>query len=269
MTESDKAERLSADPKGSDAADPREPDGTRGIVRPVHDLPFPPIGYAYGETRGRYLEPHAATLVMNRYLKLSLLGVSLVAMALVGLNVRTVHTFRNFKPLVIRIDEVGRATAVDYSGFAYTPQAPELKYFLVQFVTMHDSRMRATVRQQYAESLYFLDGRLADATIDANKKSGAIERFLTGSSDEIEVQVKNVTLEDLRQAPYRATVEFDRVYLAAATRTEIKRETYVAHVVFVVKDQVENARIPINPLGLTIVYFREDQAFVTNAGRVP
>ena len=26
--------------------------------------------------------------------------------------------------------------------------------------------------------------------------------------------------------------------------------------------QVENARIPINPLGLTITYFREDQAFV-------
>ena len=27
-------------------------------------------------------------------------------------------------------------------------------------------------------------------------------------------------------------------------------------------DQVDNARIPINPLGLTITYFREDQAFV-------
>ena len=32
--------------------------------------------------------------------------------------------------------------------------------------------------------------------------------------------------------------------------------------VFVIKDQVDNARIPINPLGLTITYFREDQAFV-------
>src|SRR2546422_1044098 len=82
------------------------------------------------------------------------------------------------------------------------PPAPELKYFLVQFVTMHDSRMRATVRRQYTESLYFLDGRLADAKMEANKKSGAIERFLTGSSEEIEVHVKNVTLEDLRQAPY-------------------------------------------------------------------
>ena len=45
--------------------------------------------------------------------------------------------------------------------------------------------------------------------------------------------MKNVTLEDLRQPPYRATVEFDKVYVSAGTRTELKRETYVAHVVFV------------------------------------
>jgi hypothetical protein len=29
----------------------------------------------------------------------------------------------------------------------------------------------------------------------------------------------------------------------------------------VVKDHVPNALIPVNPLGLTITYFREDQAF--------
>jgi type IV secretory pathway TrbF-like protein len=123
------------------------------------------------------------------------------------------------------------------------------------------------VRQQYAESRYFLDGRLADATIEANKKRGTIERFLTDGSDEIEVHVKNVTLEDLRQPPYRATVEFEKTYVSAGTRTEQKRETYVAHLVFVRQDQVDNARIPINPLGLTITYFREDQAFVNEAGR--
>jgi hypothetical protein len=31
--------------------------------------------------------------------------------------------------------------------------------------------------------------------------------------------------------------------------------------VFTVKDRVTNAMIPVNPLGLTITYFREDQAF--------
>jgi type IV secretion system protein VirB5 len=226
---------------------------------------LPPPGYEYGEARRRYVEQYGSTLVMNTYLQLAVLGLALVAIGLVVLNLHTQRTFRQFKPLVIRIDDVGRATAVNYASLTYTPQAPELKYFLVQFVTKHYSRMRATVRQQYAESLYFLDGRLADATIEANKKTGTIERFLTSGTEEIDVHVKNVTLEDLRQPPYRATVEFDQVWLSPATHSEVRRETYVAHLVFVMDDHVENARIPINPLGLTITYFRDDQAFVTPA----
>lgn len=127
-------------------------------------------------------------------------------------------------------------------------------------MTKHYSRLRATVRQQYAESFYFLDGHLADATIEANRKAGTIERFLTSGTEEVDVRVKNVTLEDLPQPPYRATVDFDQVYLSSATRAEVRRDTYIAQIVFVVQD-VDNARIPINPLGLTITYFREDQAF--------
>ena len=224
-------------------------------------LTLPPTGYEYGEARRRYVEQYGSTLVMNTYLEVALLCLSLVVVGLIVLNLRTQRTVQNFKPLVIRIDEVGRAAAVNYAALTYAPQAPELKYFLIQFVTRHYSRMRATVRQQYAESLYFLDGRLADATIEVNKKSGTIERFLIAGTEEIDVHVKNVTLEDLRQPPFRATVDFDKVYLSPATRAEVRRETYVAHVAFVMDDHVDNARIPINPLGLTITYFREDQAF--------
>jgi hypothetical protein len=141
---------------------------------------------------------------------------------------------------VIRIDEVGRAAAVNYATSPTRRKRPN-SYFLIQFVTRHYSRMRVTVRQQYAESLYFLEGRLADATIESNKKSGLIERFLTSGNEEIDVHVKNVTLEDLRQPPYRATVDFDKVFLSPATRTEARRETYIAHVVFVLDDKVDNA----------------------------
>ena len=222
---------------------------------------LPPTGYEYGPARRKYIEEYGSTLVMNAYLRIALLCLSLVVVGLIVLTLRVQRAAQELKPLVIRIDDVGRATAVTYASLAYTPQAPELKYFLIQFVTAHYSRMRATVRQQYAESLYFLDGRLADAVMEANKKSASIERFLVSGGEEIEVKVRNVTLDDLRQPPYRATVEFEKVYLSQATRTEARREAYVAHLVFVLKDQVDNARIPINPLGLTITYFREDQAF--------
>jgi type IV secretion system protein VirB5 len=131
----------------------------------------------------------------------------------------------------------------------------------MQFVQEHYGRMRATLKENYARSLYFLDGRLADAVIEANKKSKAIETFLAGQDAEIEIRIDNVAIEDLRKPPYRATVDFEKVFSNPADHQEMRREKYIANFVFIVKDQVPNAMIPVNPLGLTITYFREDQAF--------
>src|SRR6202163_5081928 len=116
------------------------------------DLVLPPTGYEYGEARRRYVEQYGSTLVMNTYLKLALLCLSFVVVGLIVLNLHTQRTFQNFKPLVIRIDDVGRATAVNYASLTYTPQAPELKYFLVQFVTKHYSPVGATVQRRHAEA---------------------------------------------------------------------------------------------------------------------
>src|SRR5256885_2051526 len=131
-----------------------------------------------------YLEQFGSAIVTNTYLKIALFCVSLVSLGLIGVTVQTYQTFHHLKPLIIRINDVGRAEAVAYDSLTYTPQEPEIKYFLIQFVTRYYSRMRATVRESYASSLYFLDGRLADALIDANKKSKLIETFLAGQSDD-------------------------------------------------------------------------------------
>src|SRR5437763_15548540 len=89
------------------------------------------------DAQRQYVELFGSALVMNTYLKIALLCVSLVAVGLLLLNVRTQTRYANVKPLVIRIDEVGRAQSVEYDALTYSPQgqAPELKYFLVQFVT--------------------------------------------------------------------------------------------------------------------------------------
>jgi type IV secretory pathway VirB2 component (pilin) len=46
-----------------------------------------------------------------------------------------------------------------------------------------------------------------------------------------------------------------------SNHSEIKRDLYTANFVFVFKSKVPNELIPINPLGVAITYFREDQAF--------
>ena len=227
------------------------------MTAPPHQLP--PIE----DAKRQYVELFGSALVMNTYLKIALLCVSLVALGLLLLNFRTQSQYAHVKPLVIRIDDIGRAQAVQYDTLTYTPQgqAPELKYFLVQFVTKHFARMRATVKQQYAESLYFLDAPLADATITQDQREHTIDSFLAGSADETEIQVKNVTLDDLKASPFKAVVEFEKVHSGAANRQERSRDTYVAQITFVLRGQIPNAVIPVNPLGLTITYFRVDQAF--------
>src|ERR671937_579419 len=154
----------------------------------------------------QFVELYGSALVMNTYLKIALLLLSLLALGLVGLNVRTQAKYANVKPLVIRIDDVGRAEAVAYDAEAYRPQAPELRYFLTRFVATHFSRLRATVQRDYPDSLFFLDPALADATIAQNEQSRVLEMFVTNpSADEVEVLVQNVSFAELSQPPYKAS----------------------------------------------------------------
>src|SRR5947207_8982483 len=130
----------------------------------------------------QFVELYGSALVMNTYLKIAVVLLALVALALVGLNFKTVATYANVKPLVVRIDDVGRAEAVQYDAAAYQPQAPELRYFLTQFIVKHFSRIRSTVQREYPDSLLFLQPALAEATIAQNEQSRLLETFLTNPS---------------------------------------------------------------------------------------
>jgi type IV secretion system protein VirB5 len=210
----------------------------------------------------QFVELYGSALVMNTYLKIALVLVSLVAVGLLALNFYTARRYANVKPLVIRIDEVGRAEAVHYDATTYRPQPPELRYFLTQFVVKHFSRLRATLHREYPESLLFLDAALANATIAQDEQSRVIETFLTNpSADEIDVTVQNVSLTELAATPYKASVSFQRVLYAPGTRHERARQTYVAQIDFVLHDHVPNEFVRVNPLGLQVTYFRVDQAF--------
>src|SRR5919108_1593848 len=156
------------------------------------------------DAKRQFVELYGSALVTNTYLRIALALVSLLALGLLILNFRTQATYANVKPLVVRIDDVGRAEAVQYDASTYRPQAPELRYFLTQFVVKHYSRIRSTVQREYADSLFFLDPAIADATIAQNDQSRTIEMFVTNpSGDEVEVLVQNVSLTELVKAPYK------------------------------------------------------------------
>lgn len=210
----------------------------------------------------QFVELYGSALVTNTYLRIALALVSLVAVGLVGLTIYTVSQYSQLKPLVIRIDEVGRAEAVQYDATGYHPQPPELRYFLTQFIVKHFSRLRATVQREYPDSLLFLEPPLADATIAHDQQSRVIETFMTNpSADEVDIVVQNVSLSELTQAPHKASVSFQQLVYAPGTRQERTRQTFIAQIDFTLRDRVPNEFVRVNPLGLQISYFRVDQAF--------
>lgn len=226
----------------------------------------PPTGDVNPKTmenaRRQFVELYGSALVLNTYLKIALVLVSMVALGLIGLNIHTAARAAQVKPLVVRIDDVGRAEAVAYDATRYTPQPPELRYFLTEFVVKHFSRIRATVQREYPDSLFFLEPALADATIAENDQSRVLETFVTNlAADEVDVIVQNVSLSELTTAPFKAAVTFQKVYYAPGTRSERNRETFVAQIHFVLRDRVPNEFVRVNPLGLQVAYFRVDQAF--------
>jgi type IV secretory pathway TrbF-like protein len=185
-----------------------------------------------------------------------------VAMGLALVDLKTVRTFQNFRPLVIRIDDLGRAEAISYQNFEYQPQDREAKYFLSQFCGLYYRRNRYTVQNDFSKSLYFLDGKLADGILDAYRKDDVLQKFITNTSaPEIDVDVRKVALEQMQTPPFHARVDFYMVYYSPVDHSELKRNLYTANFVFVFKSQVPNELIPFNPLGMTITYFREDEAF--------
>src|ERR1044072_8055985 len=113
----------------------------------------------FAVAKRQYVELYGSLAVMNTYLKIAVVLLCVVALGLVVLNFKVYQASHHLQPLVIRINEVGRAEAGNYRSAHSQPQEAELKYFLVQFVHAYYGRMRATVREAYPRSLYFLDGR--------------------------------------------------------------------------------------------------------------
>lgn len=217
---------------------------------------------AVSEAKQLYMEQYGEALVTGSYLKVAVALLALSVAGLVVLNVKTIHTFRNFKPLVIRIDELGRAQALSYNSFAYKPEAKETRYFLTQFCRLYYRRNRYTISEDFTKAMYFLDGKLANDIMVADQKNKVVESFLDNpSAPEVDIDVQQVAIEPMIKFPYRASVDFYKIEYSPVDHSVLKKTLCTASFVFEFRQNVPNQLIPINPLGLTITYFREDEAF--------
>src|ERR1700723_951958 len=210
----------------------------------------------------RYLEQYGDPMVMNTYLKITILVLAVACLVLTGLIFKIQKALAAIHPMIVRINDIGRAEAIDYRDFRYRPQEAENKYYLTRWAELYFDRNRFTIERDQTQSLYFLNSDVQRAVIDQERKDNSIQSYVKDTTlPYVDVEIKNVILDDLRQSPYSARIEFEKVYTNPADHTELRRERWTASVTYVFRENVKNNELAVNPLGLTIVRFRADQAF--------
>jgi type IV secretion system protein VirB5 len=213
------------------------------------------------EAGHKFLELYAEPVVTNSYLKIALLVLSVVALALLALLYRAQTAALRLKPVVIAVSDIGRGQILNYDSTAI-PVERVSKYYLARWTELYYGRNHATLRKDFGESLNFFSDEKQNATLNQVKKDKTLDNFLLDpSAPNVDIVIKAVVLDDTRQAPYRAHIEFEKVFYSPGDQQEQSRERWTANVIYGFRDAVPNAMLLTNPLGLVISYVHEDQAF--------
>lgn len=212
--------------------------------------------------RATYLEQAGDMTVVNSFLKISLLVLAAALLVSMGVSFAIVQHYKDFRPIVVRVDSVGKAEAVKYGDATYHPEEKELRYFLSQWVQYYYGRNRFTVKQDFPKSFFFMDEKLASNIINGHQQSKDIEQFLSNpTAPNVYVEVNQITLDHLSQAPYTGTVDFTAKQVAPYSDEVVSTQRYTVSVQFDIRPDVPNSLITVNPLGFTILAFHDAQAF--------
>ena len=209
-----------------------------------------------------YAEIWGEAIHTNRHLRVISVGLGIGLLLLIVVIIRVVSV-EPPRPIVVRVDEVGRAEAIAYEAMEAQadPLDPTTKYFLNRFIYDFYSRRRATVQQNWSRSLRFLSTELANASFRAESQNIAL---LAAGAAKDELQVERVVLriQANPQQPHTATADFDLVRLQMAN--EVNRQRWSLSLQFQFLNQIPSDLIVFNPMGIVITYLRGDQAIVSS-----
>ena len=208
-----------------------------------------------------YAEIWGEAIHTNRHLRVLSIGLGIALLLVIVVVIRIVSV-EPPRPIVVRVDEVGRAEAVAYEAMEAqaNPLDPTTKYFLNRFIYDFYSRRRATVEEHWSRSLRFLSTELANASFRSESRDIAL--LAAGAARE-ELQVDRVVLriQANPREPHGATADFDLVRMAMANETG--RERWSLSLQFLFLEEIPPDLIVHNPMGIVITYLQGDRAIVT------
>jgi type IV secretion system protein VirB5 len=180
------------------------------------------------------------------------------------------------KPTVnryIRIDEMGRAQAIQYTDLNYSPREGEVRTYLTDWANYRYTLNRDTVANKYPLNYYFLSQTLSSQLMREDNQNHTISQVMAGQVEQSDVDVRNVTItsmaeemvQGVRMAKGTALVNIDKLY-SARNSHEPRTEHWMLSVTYYLnpKQVSDQAKVypqfeTINPLGMTITEFHENR----------
>ena len=156
-----------------------------------------------------YAEIWGEAIHSNRHLRVLSVVLGLLCLMLI-LTVFRLSGAEPPRPIVVRVDEVGRAEAVVYevAQAQADPLDPTTKYFLNRFLHDFYTRQTATAEEYWARSLRFLTPDLANAAFRTQAESVALVAA-GGSREELRVDRVVLRIQAQPQPPHGATADFE------------------------------------------------------------
>ena len=162
------------------------------------------------------------------------------------------------KPIVVRVDEVGRAEAVAYEAMEARadPLDPTTGYFLHRFIIDHYSRREGTVQEYFSRSLWFLTTDVANAAY-ASESEAVAETALGVAEEELQVEDLAVQIVPQPEEPHGAAATFDLVRLRNGE--EVGREAWSMSMRFGFLPEIPAELVVHNPMGIVISFLQGDR----------
>jgi type IV secretion system protein VirB5 len=176
----------------------------------------------------------------------------------------------------IRIDEMGRAQAIQYSDLNYSPREGEVRTYLTDWVNYRYTVNRDVIAKKYPLNYYFLSQALASKLMTDDNQNHLVSQVTAGQIESSDVAVQNVTITTMSEEMVQGTriargtalMTVDRFYSAQSSR-EPSTEHWMLSITYYLnpKQVSDQSQIYpqyefINPLGLTITEFHENRISV-------
>jgi type IV secretion system protein VirB5 len=176
----------------------------------------------------------------------------------------------------IRIDEMGRAQAIQYNDLSYSPREGEIRTYLADWANYRYTVSRDTIAKKYPLNYYFLSQVLASQLMTEDNQNRLVSQVVGGQIEQSDVEVKNVTITSMSQETVQGTamargtalLALDRYYSPTHSR-EPRTEHWMLSITYYLnpKQVSDQAKVYpqyefINPLGLTITEFHENRVSV-------